>query len=192
LQYPLLELGTGILFLAIWLSPEVSRGLTSGQLVASFIFWYLLFLASIYDLRHKILPDEFIYGAGLAALIYGLTMSFNFKGLAMSFNSLKTDFLTAFIVFLFFAGLWLFSKGKAMGFGDAKMAGALGLFLGFPKIAPALIFSFWSGALAGLFLIIFKKARLKSAVPFGPFLFLGGFSAWLLNVVFLENLFILW
>ena len=49
----------------------------------------------------------------------------------------------------------------------------MGFLLGFPKIIPALFFSFLLGALIGIILIIAKKKSLKSEVPFGPFLVIG-------------------
>lgn len=64
-----------------------------------------------------------------------------------------------------------------MGFGDVKLVFLLGLLLGWPAILVGLFLAFLSGALVGIFLIVFKKKGLKSQVPFGPFLILGAFLA---------------
>lgn len=181
LQYPIVEIASGFLFLFVWLAALSDF---SVLLVLSILFWFSLFLASIYDLKHKILPDEFILIAGLAALLSRLFLA----GAKLELNVI----LAALSAFLFFAFIWLASRGKAMGLGDAKMAGASGLFLGFPKIVPALVFSFWLGAIFGILLLILKRANLKSAVPFGPFLFIGAFLSWILGFNFLETYISLW
>lgn len=164
-QYPLVEFGAGLLFLSVWLNLWTSD---IHNLVLGISFWYLLFIASIYDLKHQILPDIFIYSGAVIAML-------------ANYNH-PASMLSGFFAFLFFGFIWFFSKGKAIGFGDAKMAGGLGLFLGFPKIISGLVFSFWIGAFYGLVLIILKKANLKTAIPFGPYLFLGSFISWLYDV----------
>ena len=61
--------------------------------------------------------------------------------------------------------------------GDVKLAGLMGLILGFPKIIVALYLAFLTGALVGVILILTKRKRLKSEIPFGPFLVLATFVA---------------
>ena len=78
-------------------------------------------------------------------------------------------------------GLWLITKKKAMGSGDIGIAGVLGLWLGYPKILTTLWFAFVLGGIYGGYLLITKKAKLKTAVPFGPFLILGGWIAYTLS-----------
>ena len=61
--------------------------------------------------------------------------------------------------------------------GDVKLAGVMGLYLG-KAVAPALLIGFAVGALYGLALIARHGAEArKQAVPFGPFLALGGIVA---------------
>ena len=74
-----------------------------------------------------------------------------------------------------------------MGFGDAKLALAIGFFLGPAKGLLAFVFSFWLGAIFGVALLIYSKiflkkiVSLKTQVPFAPFLALAGFSAFLIE-----------
>ncbi|MEK7163798.1 MAG: prepilin peptidase, partial [Patescibacteria group bacterium] len=56
-----------------------------------------------------------------------------------------------------------------------------GLWLGFPKIINALWFAFVIGGIYGAYLLLTRQAKLKTAVPFGPFLILGGWIAYTLN-----------
>ena len=60
-----------------------------------------------------------------------------------------------------------------MGLGDVKLAFLIGLVLGFPGTVLALYIAFLTGGLSGIILILWKKKKLKYAVPFGPFLVLG-------------------
>lgn len=60
-----------------------------------------------------------------------------------------------------------------MGLGDAKFAIFMGAFFGFPKIVCALFLAFAMGAIMGIGLIILKKKKLGSEIPFGPFLVAG-------------------
>ncbi len=57
-----------------------------------------------------------------------------------------------------------------MGMGDVKLAGLMGLFLGFPEIVVALALAFLTGAFAGVILILIGKKRFGEHIPFGPFL----------------------
>ena len=70
-------------------------------------------------------------------------------------------------------GIWLLSRGKAMGEGDIGIAAVMGWWLGWPKIAPALWVAFVAGAAYGLWLLVFGRAKMKSRIAFGPWLMLG-------------------
>jgi prepilin signal peptidase PulO-like enzyme (type II secretory pathway) len=74
--------------------------------------------------------------------------------------------------------IWAISKGKAMGSGDIGIAAVLGLWLGWPKIITGLWLAFVIGGIYGAYLLITKKAKLKTAIPFGPFLLIGGAIAY--------------
>jgi leader peptidase (prepilin peptidase)/N-methyltransferase len=76
-----------------------------------------------------------------------------------------------------FLAIVLLSQGKWMGMGDVKLAFFMGLFLGFPHILVALFVAFLTGAIIGVGLIALKKKKLKSEIPFGPFLIFGTFVA---------------
>ena len=168
-QYPAVELLSGLLFLFVWLKfPSYSP-----EFFFSLAFWFFLLLASIYDLKHQVLPEEFV----LSALVLAMGAKFFFF-----MDDFFPSFATGFSIFAFFVLLWFITKKQGIGFGDAKMALALGIFLGFPKAVFGLVFSFWLGALVGIYLILFKKAGMKTPIPFGPFLFLGNFIAFILNL----------
>jgi leader peptidase (prepilin peptidase) / N-methyltransferase len=160
-QYPLVELLTGIIFLLIFQLTRYSL-LVTGYYFAIFS---LLIVIAVYDLKHQIIPDKFVY-------IFDILALFQIR-----------NFLAGLILFAFLGLIWLLSKGRAMGFGDAKLALGMGWLLGAASGVLAMVLSFWAGALAGIFLLIFfrKDYGLKSKISFGPFLVLGTIIAFLLG-----------
>jgi len=153
------------------------------------IIWSILVVISVYDLRHKIIPDllAFLF-AGLALVYLVLNTGWG--------NILHTpyvwDILAGPLFALPFAALWFFSEGKWMGLGDAKLALGIGWFLGLIKGGSAIILGFWMGAIVGLTLVGVSKLSiakrfhsnygLKSEIPFGPFLILGTVIAFFFNI----------
>ncbi|MDO8669062.1 MAG: prepilin peptidase [Candidatus Buchananbacteria bacterium] len=157
IQYPLIEIATGLLFLLIF---TIFNWQDS---IFYFLISIFLVIIFVYDLKHYIIPDKVIYPAIAIAGI---------------FNLLKSDFLlSAFGAAGFFLAIVLVSRGKWMGVGDIKLAFLMGLVLGWPNILAALFLAFLIGAIIGLGLIIWGKKTIKSEVPFGPFLVLGTFIA---------------
>ena len=80
----------------------------------------------------------------------------------------------------FFALLWLISRGRWMGLGDAKLVLGVGLLLGPQGGVSAVILAFWLGAVVGVALILcqrlFARRRsltIKSEIPFAPFIVAG-------------------
>ena len=82
--------------------------------------------------------------------------------------------LTASALFLFFFFLWLGSRGRWLGLGDAKLAGLIGLIFS-PLQALAVVYSaIFGGALVAVILLLSKRANWQTRLPFGSFL--AGFS----------------
>jgi leader peptidase (prepilin peptidase)/N-methyltransferase len=75
-------------------------------------------------------------------------------------------------------GLLALLLPRGMGMGDAKLAAFTGIFLGYHQLT-ALFFAFLTGSLAGITLIATGRKGRKSRIPFGPFLALGSFLAFL-------------
>lgn len=172
-QYPIVELSTGLLFAALLL-------LLNPQNASQYIsFALFLFIASglvaifVYDLKHFLIPDVVVYPLIGASLLF-LSVKSMEQG---TLNPLVSGIASALGAAGFFFMLFLVSKGTWMGFGDVKLALFMGLFLGWPLILPALFLSFFLGALVGIVLILLKKKKWKSQVPFGPFLITGTFLA---------------
>ncbi len=158
-QYPVTEITTGFLFLLIFNFVGLNFNLIYFLIIAC-----LLELIFIYDLKHYIIPDKLVFSAIGIALIYNI-----FTG------SLLNSVIAVVVSAGFFFCIWAISRGRWLGFGDVKLAFLMGIFLGFPNILTALFFAFLIGSIVGLILIALKKKKMKSEVPFGPFLVLGTF-----------------
>ena len=165
-QYPAVEFASGFLFLLIYVSTTTPINIWSLGLATAF-FWLLLVI-SVYDIRHKIIPNSLVY----------LVVAIAFLSLIVG-QQLAQNLISGIALFSFFAFLWWVSKGQWMGFGDAKLALAIGIFLGWPLSLVGVLVSFWVGALFGLVLIFLRRLHLKTHVPFGPFLSIGALTAFL-------------
>ena len=171
IQYPLVELLTGALFLLIFIN--FNNLLVTRYLLLVTSFWILissfLIIIFVYDLKHYMIPDKVIYPAIIIAMIFRL-----FTG----YGLLVTGYLlSAFAAAGFFLLIVLISRGKWMGVGDIKLAFLIGLLLGHPNTILALFLAFLIGAIIGVGLIGLKKKTIKSELPFGPFLILGIYLA---------------
>ena len=149
------------------------------ELFLSLIFLTLLTSIVIYDLRHTIIPNVLVYplivvGGGMAYL--GQDMY---------------AFVIALTMAAFFGLIWLLSKGRAMGFGDAKLVLALALFVGYPLSITGFMLSFWIGAVISVALLVFcgKRRTMSNEVPFAPYLAIGFLCAYLLQLNLLQSVF---
>lgn len=182
IQYPVVELASGLLFFSVgYLIPPVNfQGSYDVMMILrdliTFTFFAILIAISVYDIRHKIIPDELSLALLGAALLFEGSVLYSFWNRGQLFSDLGA----AMGAFLFFAGLWFLSKGKWMGFGDAKIAFSLGLFLGYPEVIWGIFFAFWIGAIFGVSMLALKFYTRKTEVPFAPFLALGSYLAFFL------------
>lgn len=180
-QYPIVEIATGILFIAIF-NPESSGQYSIFNQYLIFNIQYLLFwlyiiatfiIIFVYDLKHYIIPDKVIYPAIIITLGFNLFNNIQSREFGTIFNIL----FAAFLASGFFYAIIIITKGKGMGGGDVKLGFLMGLILGWPLILVALSLSFILGSIIGIFLILVGKKKMKGIIPFGPFLILGTFIA---------------
>lgn len=191
IQYPLVELGTGLIFvMTYWLTAHTSQftGL-SGQLSPISLISYspilllliincLLLIIFVYDLKHKIIPDKVIYPAIVLAVCSWLfAVVGGYLNHTVSLATTLYPILAAFGAGSFFYLLAAVSDGKWMGGGDIKLVFLMGLLLGFPNILIGLFLGFVLGAIFGVTLMVSRKAKLQSEIPFGPFLITGTWIA---------------
>lgn len=182
-RYLLVEAGMGtfaaVLGWSIWneslATPFSSIALSLGTWAPLFLFLLYVsagtaaFFVFLVDLDSQTIPVVvtralFFLGAGLLALE------------AIAAGSLYPPFwsiLAALGAGAFFTAIWALTRGRGMGLGDAELALALAPFLPLSSLVIFPLASFWLGALWGLGLMVFGGYRLKSKIPFGPFLVAG-------------------
>jgi leader peptidase (prepilin peptidase) / N-methyltransferase len=199
LQYPLVELATGVLFTIVsytLFSP--AHGMFSPHIfvaIATLLFYFLiislLIIITVYDIRHMIIPDGIVYALCIAAAAKLLiTHAGSMGGVLFALDALAGPLLFSGFFFV-----WFLSKGRWMGFGDAKLALAIGWLLGFKEGISAVVLAFWLGAALSLIYIGVKKLPLflagkqltiKSEIPFAPYLILGTLFALFSNLDVLQ------
>jgi leader peptidase (prepilin peptidase) / N-methyltransferase len=159
-RYPLTELALGALYAATVI---VLWG-DGGEIALGLVFVTTLVAVTLTDLERRIIPNRIL----IAAAILGAALA-----AATDPGSLPERAAAAAGAggLLFLAAL---AYPRGMGLGDVKLAATMGLFLG-RDVAPAILVALLAGSLVGLAMIAREgTAARKKAIPFGPFLALGG------------------
>jgi leader peptidase (prepilin peptidase)/N-methyltransferase len=160
----LVELGTGACFAVMALRFGLSPVLPAFLLLAA-----LSPALAVIDLRWRRLPDPLTLPAYPAAALLLAAGAMAIPGGARHFLSALAGLAAAW---LFFA-LLAFIYPAGLGWGDVKLSGVLGLYLGWlgtAAVAAGLLGAFVLAAFAGLGLIAAGRATRKSHIPFGPFM----------------------
>jgi leader peptidase (prepilin peptidase)/N-methyltransferase len=158
-QYPIVEILTGLLFLLIFHFYYLS--------FQSFLLWLifaLLVIVFVYDFKHYLIPDKVTYLAIVLASIFSSLFGH---------YQLSNYLLSAIGIFIIFYLIVILSKETWMGMGDAKLVFLMGILLGWPNVLLSLFLAAFLGSLVGVLMITLKKKKMKSQVPFGPFLVIG-------------------
>ncbi len=122
------------------------------------------------DLKKTIIPNVLILiGLGIRGVIYVIEYFFYRE---VFFVQLKNDLFGFLIGFgiLFFTSV--ITRG-AIGFGDVKLFGIMGIFSGAICTYSTLLFSLFVSCVISIVLIIMKKKTRKDSIPFGPCIFVG-------------------
>jgi leader peptidase (prepilin peptidase)/N-methyltransferase len=173
-RYPIVELVTAVLSAAVAL-----RFGWHWQTLAALVLTWSLIALTVIDLDHTILPDVIT----LPLLWLGLLLSLAWQaGMAppapvnpvSAILGAAAGYLTLWSVY------WLFklATGKeGMGYGDFKLFGALGAWMGWQMLPLVLLFSAFTGAVVGIALIVVRGRDRNVPIPFGPYLAAAGWIA---------------
>ncbi len=149
-QYPLVEMTTAVLFAGATIA------ITKPFLLAVWLIVVSLgVVISAYDIKHKMIPFNFLIAFGIVGLFTGVHI------------------IAAVLVSLPFLIIWAISKGKWIGFGDVEIMAIMGLMLGIGKGFSALMIGFWIAALIMVPIVAYYRNKRKPhdpEIPFGPFL----------------------
>jgi leader peptidase (prepilin peptidase)/N-methyltransferase len=173
-RYPIVELGTALLSAAV-----VWRFGWHWQSLAALLFTWALVALTVIDLDHQILPDVIT----LPLLWLGLLLSLAWQ--ANLPQPVPTDPQSAILgavcgYLLLWSVYWAFKllTGKeGMGYGDFKLFGALGAWMGWQMLPLVLLLSAFSGAVIGIALIVVRGRDRNIPIPFGPYLAAAGWIA---------------
>jgi leader peptidase (prepilin peptidase) / N-methyltransferase len=162
-RYPVVEAVTGLLYVAVVLGLDGTREVVLGLLLVTF-----LVPITLIDLDHRRIPNALtVPAAGLAVAAIALIEPSWLPEALIAGAAAGGFFLIAALAY-----------PRGMGMGDVKLAGVLGLYLG-RAVAPSIFIALIAGVLVGAAIVARKGAAegRKTAVPFGPFLALGGLVA---------------
>jgi leader peptidase (prepilin peptidase)/N-methyltransferase len=169
-QYPIVEFITGVFFLLIFIYfPPLTTSFAFVTILQFFVA-SLLIVISVYDIKHKIIPNILVYlfiFASIVGLFIGGETWFHIPSISL--------IIAGPLLALPFALIGFLSKQTWMGLGDAKLVIGIGWLLGISGGVNAIVLSFWIAAIVSVSWLYFKYGKFKSGVeiPFGPFLILG-------------------
>jgi leader peptidase (prepilin peptidase)/N-methyltransferase len=167
LRYPIVETLTAVMSLLVaW------RFGPTGQAAAALVLTWALVALAFIDLDEQILPDV------ITVPMLWLGLGLNLGGL---FTTLEASVLGAITGYGF---LWtvyhafrLLTGKEGMGYGDFKLLGMLGAWLGWQSLPAIVLLGSLGGALVGVSLILLRGHDRNVPIPFGPYLALGGWAA---------------
>lgn len=215
IQYPLVELSTGALYALIGASaytPLDLHGIYRAlALVPPCMIAAILVAIAVYDIRHTIIPDAWVYTFAFVAFVWGFLVSVAWSSHYGALLFVASGPLAALPLF----ALWAVSGGRWMGLGDVKLALGMGWLLGPWSGLFAVLFAFILGAAVSLPLLVLSSKpwrsiagrftptlaspkstmgfTMGSEIPFGPFLVASCIIIWLtlINGIELVRIFVL-
>ena len=185
------------------LSDPLKLILFSSELIFKIFFIIILLSLFLTDYKKMLIPDRIVLPSIIVSIVYLLVLAVYKviylyiylqdhpigKYLLPPHSSYFQDRVFSNIQYFFthlgaglglgafFLLLILVTKGKGMGGGDVKLGVFMGISLGFINTAIATMLAFFIGAAFSIILIILRKRKLGSVIPFGPFLVLGSLIA---------------
>jgi len=168
-QYPLLEVTTGSFFALTFyfFTPSTLLSIVFALLITS-----ILIVIFFIDLFEGIIPFILVIPGMILTIIYLYFQS--------NMSQVFIHIIAALVAGGFFYLIYFITKRKGMGFGDVVFAVFMGLLLGFPNTFFALYIAFLTGGIISLILVLLRRKKLRgSTIPFGPFLVIGTYSAFL-------------
>ena len=159
-RYPLVEALTAVLAVAVVLVKHSAHDIALGLVLVG-----VLVPIALIDLDRRIIPNKLTLPAALAAIGIGLAL----KPAGVPEQLISGAAAGGFLL------LFALAYPRGMGMGDVKLAAVLGLFLG-REVGVAILVGVLAGTLVGAAVMarVGVKEGRKTAVPFGPFLALGG------------------
>lgn len=143
------------------------------ELIKFSILTPMLISAFVIDYKYQIIPNRLNLTMFEIGLI--ITFLYGLSNVAISIN-MALGMLVGGGIFLLITLIGGAIYGKeAMGFGDVKLMGALGLYFGLSNIVAVTLLSFLLAAVISIILLVTKIRKVDEYIPFGPFIVIGAF-----------------
>jgi leader peptidase (prepilin peptidase)/N-methyltransferase len=165
-RYPIVELATGLFFVAAAVTFE-----PAWLLASRLTFGSALIVLFAIDLEHHLLPNVITLPGIAAGLAFSL---FAEPGFAASLAGAAAG---GGVLFLMAEAYYRVRGEEGLGMGDVKMLGMIGAFLGWKLMLLTLVLASMLGSIVGVSVLLSGRGDLKYALPFGTFLSLGAFVA---------------
>jgi leader peptidase (prepilin peptidase) / N-methyltransferase len=173
-RYPLVEVTTAALFALTALRLGLDAALP-----AFLVFVAALVAITPIDLELRIVPNRIVY----PTLFVSAPLLLLAAAIDGDWASAREAAIGGVAAFAMFFVLWYVSP-KGMGYGDVRLSGVIGMFLGWLglwEVALGLFLAFLSASVIGVALMAAGRKGRKDAIPFGPFLALGAVLALLVG-----------
>lgn len=167
-RYPVVEALTGLGF---FLAARYAHGTL--ELVKTTVLLSVLIVVFFVDLEHQLIPDRVVAPGALAGLVFAALQGRT--ALAEGLIGCGAGF-AGFLV-IAEVGTRLLRK-EAMGGGDVKFAGMLGLWLGWRGLLVGMFVAFLAGSLVGLPLMLLGRKGAREPLPFGPMMCVGALAGY--------------
>jgi leader peptidase (prepilin peptidase) / N-methyltransferase len=160
-RYPLAEAGLGVL----WAGTVLALGTDdAGELILGLVLCTVLIAITLTDLDLRIIPNAFVLAGAIAGV--AIVLGFDLGELDQRLIAVAAGGGAFLLIALAYP--------RGMGMGDVKLVAMMAIYLG-RSIAPAILVGLLAGSAVGVAIIAREGAEgRKQAVPFGPFLALGG------------------
>jgi leader peptidase (prepilin peptidase)/N-methyltransferase len=171
IRYPLVELITGILSVALCIryGPSLHDLISSVKYVSYLAFVASLILISFIDLQHKIIPDVISLPGILLGIILSIFPWYPVSWLDSLIGIVGGGGFLYAVAFLY--ERWTGREG--MGGGDIKLLAMLGAWMGWKALPFVVFISSLTGILIGGGSLLLARRGYRARIPFGPFLALG-------------------
>ncbi len=165
----------GELFLMLTWGLLIARYGVTGRVLLALLTLVPLTMILVTDLEAKLVPNRIMLPALAGMLLVGTLV-----GPALPFLDtvrwwhVPLGAAVGFMIFrlLVWLGVALFGEG-ALGEGDITLATYVGAVVGFPMVLEALVLTFGFGGVGAALVLILRRGKLRTAIPYGPFLILG-------------------
>jgi leader peptidase (prepilin peptidase)/N-methyltransferase len=173
-RYPVVELATAVS--SAWVAWHFGFGASAA--CGILITWALIALTGI-DIDHQLLPDgitlPLMWGGLLAAVVFGATPG---SPLPVSPRDAIIGAAAGYLsLWMVYHGFRLVTGKEGMGYGDFKLFGALGAWLGWKLLPLIIMLSAATGAVLGILMIVLRGRDRATPIPFGPYLAAAGWLA---------------